>query len=351
MIRSWNVASVLISIACACAPVGPEGPEGPAGPQGEQGADGEDGENGEPGARGASQLVEVVDEPAGANCPAGGRAIRIGVDLNEDGSLQEEEVDDVEYLCADAGSTVADCSIFQRPDSIVLIEDDADKLALKDCTDINDMVVQGDAIRSLAGLENLTSLSRLFIRDAPRLRDLSGLAGLTSIRNGFSIFGDVGVLALTGTSLTSVASVELVDTNLASLAGLEGVQSIRSGIFISDTTALADLDGLEGVVVVGEPNFPQNGRLSISRNASLTDMSGLNRVTTVTSDVSVDGNVALEVLGLESLSTVGSSFSVTGNPSLPTCQATRASAGLNDLAGAPLQIVVIQQNDDSGVCP
>jgi hypothetical protein len=46
-----------------------------------------------------SQLVDIADEPPGANCTAGGTAISVGFDRNGDGTLQAEDVDTVEYVC------------------------------------------------------------------------------------------------------------------------------------------------------------------------------------------------------------------------------------------------------------
>jgi len=61
------------------------------------GADGKDG---------LSSLVRLDDEPAGANCAAGGVAIRTGLDSNGDGLLSKDEVTQTQYVCnpAPAGS-------------------------------------------------------------------------------------------------------------------------------------------------------------------------------------------------------------------------------------------------------
>lgn len=57
------------------------------------GTDGIDGEDG------LSALVNVADEPAGVNCPSGGKRIETGQDNNADGILQAFEVDQSDYLC------------------------------------------------------------------------------------------------------------------------------------------------------------------------------------------------------------------------------------------------------------
>ena len=44
-------------------------------------------------------LVKIVDEPAGNNCPLGGVNILSGLDLNDDGILSQDEVTDSSYKC------------------------------------------------------------------------------------------------------------------------------------------------------------------------------------------------------------------------------------------------------------
>jgi hypothetical protein len=57
------------------------------------GTDGIDGEDG------LSALVNVADEPEGVNCPSGGKRIETGQDDNADGVLQTSEIDQSDYLC------------------------------------------------------------------------------------------------------------------------------------------------------------------------------------------------------------------------------------------------------------
>ncbi len=56
---------------------------------------------GTPGAAGS--LVRVDPEPAGANCPAGGAAIHVGVDADGDGALSNAEIASTTYVCSGAG--------------------------------------------------------------------------------------------------------------------------------------------------------------------------------------------------------------------------------------------------------
>lgn len=75
---------------------GVDGAQGPQGPQGEQGAQGDSGVN---------SLVSITDEPAGANCAAGGKKIYAGLDNGDGGGtagndvLEPGEVDSTSYVC------------------------------------------------------------------------------------------------------------------------------------------------------------------------------------------------------------------------------------------------------------
>ena len=79
---------------------GPAGPTGPSGPQGEQGPAGADGENGNDG-EGLNSLISSATEEAGENCSNGGVKILTGIDTNNNGTLDEDEVDqdNTQYIC------------------------------------------------------------------------------------------------------------------------------------------------------------------------------------------------------------------------------------------------------------
>jgi alpha-tubulin suppressor-like RCC1 family protein len=73
---------------------------------GEAGTDGQNGENGSDGINGADGnsnlddlLIESIEEPFGENCLHGGSKHRIGLDANQDGALQQEEILSASYTC------------------------------------------------------------------------------------------------------------------------------------------------------------------------------------------------------------------------------------------------------------
>jgi len=69
---------------------------------------GVDGNAGTAGPQGANALVEVIEEPSGANCAAGGQKIEAGTDENGNDTLDAAEVASTSYVCnGEAGSAGA----------------------------------------------------------------------------------------------------------------------------------------------------------------------------------------------------------------------------------------------------
>ncbi|HKX40848.1 MAG TPA: hypothetical protein VJO99_06805, partial [Burkholderiaceae bacterium] len=66
---------------------------------GASGAAGAAGANGAAGSDAPSALVQMLDEPSGAHCAAGGKAIRVGIDANANGVLDTAEIASTGYVC------------------------------------------------------------------------------------------------------------------------------------------------------------------------------------------------------------------------------------------------------------
>jgi hypothetical protein len=81
---------------------GPMGPQGPAGEQGPSGADGIQGDNG------FNSLMKTSAEPPGQNCNAGGIKVEVGLDSNNNNSLESNEINEAstQYVCN--GSSIPD---------------------------------------------------------------------------------------------------------------------------------------------------------------------------------------------------------------------------------------------------
>ena len=82
-------------------PQGPIGPQGQTGAQGAQGIQGVAGTNGTNGVDGKNTLVNTTTEPAGTNCANGGTKVEVGLDANNNGTLETGEVNATltKYIC------------------------------------------------------------------------------------------------------------------------------------------------------------------------------------------------------------------------------------------------------------
>jgi Tfp pilus assembly protein FimT len=63
------------------------------------------GSNGSNGSNGQTTLVSVVSEPVGTNCTYGGNKVRVGLDANSNGVLDNTEISSSDYLCNGANGT------------------------------------------------------------------------------------------------------------------------------------------------------------------------------------------------------------------------------------------------------
>ncbi len=95
LLKTFSVAMCAGIIFSGC-----EGPEGPAG------ADGATGATGAAGADGSSALVNVTAEAAGDNCANGGFRIDVGVDADNNGTLEATEISSTQYVCGGSNSLV-----------------------------------------------------------------------------------------------------------------------------------------------------------------------------------------------------------------------------------------------------
>ncbi len=84
---------VVIQFTMLLSCAGKEGPAGAAGEQGSQGSAGQDGDDG------TSSLVRLSDVGPGAQCTGGGQRVDVGPDVNNNGTLDDDEVNQTAYVC------------------------------------------------------------------------------------------------------------------------------------------------------------------------------------------------------------------------------------------------------------
>jgi len=140
----------------------------------------------------------------------------------------------------------------------------------------------GNGCQHLPNTPLLTSIGSLFIDNNPSLIDLSGLNGLTTINDTFSLLGNNALATLSHLgNLTTVGGIFSVN-NCDSLANFSG-------------SANPQLDGLNNLTTVG-------GDLIIDNNDALTSLSGLGNISTGTIDaVAIRNNPLLTTCAIQSV--------------------------------------------------
>ncbi|PWJ44375.1 LamG domain-containing protein [Sediminitomix flava] len=68
---------------------------------------------GEIGLTEGNSLFNIVNEPIGENCSAGGQKIDIGIDLNKNGTLDYEEIESTQYICNGENGTDGQSSLIK----------------------------------------------------------------------------------------------------------------------------------------------------------------------------------------------------------------------------------------------
>lgn len=163
-----------------------------------------------------------------------------------------------------------------------------------------------DAFSGCAILDGQLSIS------GADITDLTPLASLKEITKALVIQSNSNLASLDGlNNLTSIGGLVLIDNPLIqNLMPFSNVSGIEWGVLILRSNhTLIDLTGLEG--------FFEVSYLSIYDNNNLKTLEGLDKLTIVSGDVSIQGNPALENLnGLNSLHTVQEVFGINSNATL-----------------------------------
>lgn len=199
------------------------------------------------------------------------------------------------------------------------------------CTDIKRLIIEGDDITTLQGLEGITMCAFLYIQNLPNLQSLEGL---TSIRRVIHLIID-------STGLTSLGGLESLDTvefilnisrndHLIDLSGLEAVTDVN-GLYVSDNAALQSLQGLGSlkrlhnlsieycpslINLTGMPALETLDALYLGNNTQLTDLSGIEQITLLENDLAIYSNPLLASLqGLQAIEKIRN-IDIRGNSSL-----------------------------------
>jgi hypothetical protein len=179
--------------------------------------------------------------------------------------------------------------------------------------------IMGSDISNLNGLSALTSIGGyLAITYNTALTSLSGLEGLTYVGGTLSIeynYVLTNLNGLEGLTSTGGSGLWISDNPVLTSLGLESLVSVDGGtqggyLSITNNALLADISGLEGLMSIARD-------LRIITNSSLTSLTGLEGLTSVGEDLRIEGNTSLNNLfGLDSLTSIGGSLILYSNYSL-----------------------------------
>jgi Secretion system C-terminal sorting domain/Receptor L domain len=205
-----------------------------------------------------------------------------------------------------------------------------------------DMSVYGnDALTSLSGLDNLTSIGGDLGVGSTTMNSLSGLDKLTSIGGSLGVGHNHVMTSLSGlNSLTSIGGVLGVSQNavLTSLNGLNSLTSIGGWVQMVSNIALTSLNGLENLTSIG-------GFLQIVGSNSLTNLNGLENLTSIGGDLALSYNDSLMSLsGLDSLTSIARHLEIQNNPMLTSL------SGLDKINPATITELIIENNPKLILC-
>ncbi|KYF59492.1 hypothetical protein BE04_27080 [Sorangium cellulosum] len=225
-------------------------------------------------------LVRVDDEPAGEACADGGAAVRSGPDENGNGVLDEEEVAATEYICDDALLTRM---VAEPPGERCA----SDGIAFQVGRDTDGDGELGDAEVEWTEVECSDVIQRdvavTSAEDLALLADIRAIHGGLSIRDTSIASIELPVLAHVGGRLTVSGNAALASLSLPALA------AVGRTLDVHDNAELARVD-LTGLVQTG-------GELHLSENPALAaiDLPALRKVD---DEILVRGNAALEEIEL-----------------------------------------------------
>ncbi|HTJ42032.1 MAG TPA: hypothetical protein VL463_08030 [Kofleriaceae bacterium] len=223
----------------------------------------------------APALVRIVDEPAGANCASGGRAVQSGLDLDHDGTLDDAEVTATQYVCRDADALPLSRLDPEAPGAHCTAGGTAVKTGLD--TD-GDGTLDDAEITSVAYVCKNALLTRVDVEPAGAHCAVGGAA----VESGSDTDGD-------GT----LDDAEITHTEYVCGTTIAGDYTVKAQ---SDVDALADVQAITGT-------------LTIDNQSSVTAIS-LPKLRAVGGDVEIKDNTNAVSLDAPLLAEVGGDFQI-----------------------------------------
>ena len=201
-------------------------------------------------------------------------------------------------------------------------------------SDTSFRITDNDSLSSLSALANLSNVHGILISDNFSLTDLTGLENLTSAGGPLNIENNENLTSLNGLNfITYIGSSSTSDgayggltiannPSLTSLNGLESLDTVRCGIYILNNSELTSLGSLINITTT-EPCWSwatTYWNITISGNASLTSLSGLDSLNSVKNLNISDNDVLTSLSGLDNIDPLLLYYlQVENNPNLCEC--------------------------------
>jgi hypothetical protein len=263
---------------------------------------------------------EDLDAYAGMHCTIADEVFISADDIESLHGLEGlESIDDSLWISGDKLRSIEALSTLTfLPDTTIT---DAPQLASLRGLDavaqiFGQLLVWNTGIENLEALGALYMVQNLYVSHNPNLRSLDGLsARISSQDNSITLSGNPQLASITPLiDLEQIHDLSISDTALEALSDLRNLRS-AAGLTISLNSKLTSTSGLEQL------RFVEN-YLTLYKNESLTDLTGLDRIVEV-AKVQIRENPKLETLGPLARwpsGTVTTEISIGDNPTLPSCE-------------------------------
>ncbi|WNG42743.1 hypothetical protein F0U60_00495 [Archangium minus] len=176
-----------------------------------RGVDGQNGTNGK------NATVRLVPEPPGARCPQGGTAIQTGLDDNEDGSLNDDEVEQTSYVCSGGGNQNGSMSLVR-----LIPEAAGAKCASGGTVVLSGLDTNADGIQSdteVSSTQYICNSDDGKSGSAYLVKLLPEPSGMNCSRSGTAVLGGIDVNANAQLESTEVTTTQYVCNSLAEMTG------------------------------------------------------------------------------------------------------------------------------------
>jgi len=226
--------------------------------------------------------------------------------------------------CYDIASIQVTCNCPSN-DVMLLTQEEVDSFAAQypNCTELENLSINGSDITDLNGLSQITSILGNLTITETSVENFSGLENLTTVHGNLTIGEFTPSICCPSDFLLGYDYEG--NHNLNSLSGLENLETLGGNLLIADNIQLTSLTPLSNLNAIG-------GSLSLYKNQSLNSLEGLSNLQAVGGDIAIgrletycDYDCQIEyhgqdnlsdLSGLEGISSISGALSIVGNSNL-----------------------------------